>query len=594
MKRLAGLIIMGLLATALPASAQNVGSNVTVEVSPNSELLGVLYYLAFGNDTFVIDRGDYIKEVEAYFGKYRDLDAVALVRDYFSGANTIPERDYRLMILEYYLLLCSEPPELKPLTELGYLWFEDVFLPAVRKFAEETNFMEFYRTHQDCYQEDLRIYKGALSRLPPDEFMAKTTGISGVRYLFLHPYLVAVHGHSFNPELNGTLYWGAGGMMPLVRRTPQRTVWSYKTAKDTMFGLPLNRDIINSTYLDELIYLGFIYHELGHDITLPALYSLNLTEYEYLQDAIEDDMPYLARYDIHFWDSVGMIYEGFADAWEDYALAQLDENYTLLAMYMQKAWGEFWVEELFYRMQDCVGKVRLMEVPNLTACIPWALESLKKFVSPENASLVYENEVPVTPLRAFDRAAQAGKIIIVYGTQNPDENGTEYDRETAEMIAENLRKFYSQWPGGVDVVIKADSEVTDDDLRENLVLVGGPVANALVREFEEEFPFRFVNVNGDWKLAYGCVKYSDCPYNVEFFTITNESVKGIAYLLTDNASVILTVRNPYNPENYVTWIAGENRELTRLYTNPTYYLSSYEVYNGKEIQIGFYVQPLPS
>ncbi|WP_367883706.1 hypothetical protein [Thermococcus peptonophilus] len=137
--------------------------------------------------------------------------------------------------------------------------------------------------------------------------------------------------------------------------------------------------------------------------------------------------------------------------------------------------------------------------------------------------------------------------------------------------------------------------MTDDDLRENLVLVGGPVANALVKEFEEEFPFRFVNVNGDWRLAYKCVKYSDCPpYSVKFFTITNESIKGIAYLLTDNASVILTVRNPYNPENYVTWIAGENRELTRLYTNPTYYLSSYEVYDGKEIQMGFYVQPLSS
>ncbi|WP_367883703.1 hypothetical protein [Thermococcus peptonophilus] len=135
--------------------------------------------------------------------------------------------------------MLGTPPELKPLTELGYPWFEDVFLPAVRKFAEESNFMEFYRTHQNYYREDLRIYIGALSLLPPDEFMAKTTGISNVKYIFLHPYLVAVHGHSFNPELNGTLYWGgAGGMMPLVRRTSQRTVWSYKTARDTMFGLP--------------------------------------------------------------------------------------------------------------------------------------------------------------------------------------------------------------------------------------------------------------------------------------------------------------------------------------------------------------------
>lgn len=594
MRRLAGLIIMGLLLSTLPASAYEVHSKVTVEINPNSELLGILYYLSFGNDTFVIDRGSYLEEVEAYFGKYRDSGAVALLKNYFSGANSIPERDYRLMILEYYLLLCSEPPELKPLTELDYPWFEEVFLPALRKFARESNFMAFYRSHQNYYWEDLRIYTGALSLLPPDRFMAETTEISNVSYLFLHPYLVAVHGHSFSPVLNGTLYWGAGGMMPLVRRTPQRTVWSYKTARDTMFGLPLNKDVINSTRLDELIYLGFIYHELGHDVTLPALYSLNLTEYEYFQDVIEEDMPYLARYDIHFWNPVGMIYEGFADAWEDYALAQLDGNYTLLEMYMQKAWGEFWIEELFYRMQDCVDKVRVMAVPNLTACVPWALESLKKFVSPENASLVYENEVPVTPLRAFDRAAQAGKIVIVYGTQNPDENGTEYDRETAEMIAENLRKFYSQWPGQVDVVVKADSEVTSEDLKENLVLIGGPVANSVVGKLDGNFPFMFVNVGGNWELAYTCDASENCTYRPVFFTITNESITRSTYLLTDNASVILTIRNPYNPENYVTWIAGENRYLTRLYTNPTYYLSSYEVYDGKEIQMGFYVQPLSS
>ncbi|WP_297069211.1 hypothetical protein [Thermococcus sp.] len=41
-------------------------------------------------------------------------------------------------------------------------------------------------------------------------------------------------------------------------------------------------------------------------------------------------------------------------------------------------------------------------------------------------------------------------------------------------------------------------------------------------------------------------------------------------------------------------MAGANRYLTRLFTNPMYYLSSYEVYDGKEVQIGFYVQPLAS
>lgn len=594
MKRPVVLITLVLLLVAAPASAYQESSSVTLEINPNAELLGVVYYLAFGNDTFVVDRGDYIREVEAYFGEYRNSRVVSIIQDYFSNARSISERDYYLMMLEYYLLLCSEPPELKPLTDLDYPWFEEVFLPALRSFAEDTNFMEFYRSHQNYYEEDLSIYRRALSLLPPDDFMAEQAGVSNVRYVFLHPYLVAVHGHSFSPELNGITYWGAGGMIPLVRRIPQRTFWSYKTARDTMFGLPLNRDVINSSYLDELIYLGFIYHELGHDATMPAL-NTNLRDYEYLQDAIEEDMPYLARYDMHFWNPAGMIYEGFADAWEDYALSHVDGNYSLLAMYMQKAWGEFWMESLLYSLQDCALGVSTRSYPNLTACVPEALKSLKKLASPENVSIVYENEVPVTPLRAFDRAAQAGKVIIVYGTQNPDKSGVEYDKATAEMIAENLRNFYSQWPGHVEVLVKADREVTKEDLKENLVLIGGPVANALVKSFEGQFPFKFVQVSGDWKLAYACNISNSCTtYRPVFFTITNESVKRSTYLLTDNASVILTVRNPFNPENYVTWIAGENRELTRLYTNPTYYLSSYEVYDGKEIQIGFYVQPLSS
>ncbi|WP_206205589.1 hypothetical protein [Thermococcus sp. CX2] len=57
-----------------------------------------------------------------------------------------------------------------------------------------------------------------------------------------------------------------------------------------------------------------------------------------------------------------------------------------------------------------------------------------------------------------------------------------------------------------------------------------------------------------------------------------------------NASVIMAIRNPLNPESYIVWIAGADRYGTRLYKNPTYYLSSYEVLNGKEIEMGFYVQ----
>ncbi len=602
MKRLFGWIILLAILTsttvvAAPQVMYHPSPGVTVEINPNSELLGIIYYLAFGkNDTFVIDRGDYLKDVEAHFGAYRNHPAVQLLRENLSAYTSIPERDYRLMDLEYYLLFYTAPPNLTPVFPMGPVWFREKFIPALRDFARRTNFMDFYRSHASDYWEDMKVYTGALRLLPPDGFMTNYSGFSGIQYRFEHPFLVAVHGHSFNPVINRTQIWGAGGMLPLVRRTPQRTLWSYKTARDTMFGLPLNRDVINSTYLDELLYLGFIYHELGHDVTLPSLYRnyALLGNMTYFQRTIEEDMPYLARYDLHFWDPTGMLYEGFADAWEDFALTHVDGNYSLLAMEMQKAWGEFWIEELFYGVQDCALEVREGYVSDFSVCVPKLLHGLINYASPENASRIYEHEVPVTPLRAFDRGAQAGKVIVVYGTENPDPSGTEYDRGTAERIAKTLEEFYSMWPGEVDVEVKADVNVTGDDMKGNLVLVGGPVSNSIVNQMEEKFPLRFVKVNGSWELYLTCDTPIKCSPVPVYFTIDGTKISRSAPLYTNNASVIMAIRNPNNPENYIVWIAGADRNLTRLFTNPTYYLSSYEVYDGKEVQVGFYVQPLLS
>ncbi len=575
------------------ASAAKIGPNVTVEISPNAELLGIVYYLAFGKDPFVIDRGSYLSDVEAHFGKLRNSKAVLLLKSYLSKARTVSEKDYYLMELEYYTLLCSEPPELRPLTTLDYPWFENEFLPALRDFARESDFMDFYESHMDYYDEDLRIYENALKMLPPDEFIAENAGVHGVIYEFLHPYLVAIHGHSFSPTLNGTEIWGAGGMLPLVRRAPQRTLWSYRTARDTMFGLPLNRDYVVSTELDELLYLGFIYHELGHDITIPAINSYrNLYNLTYFIDAIRADMPYLARYDMHFWSRTGMLYEGFADAWEDYAISQINENYTLLAINMQKAWGEFWIGWLLNRTAYYSELSRKTGRP-FSDYVWDILDEMRGFASPENVSEVYSREVPVTPLRAFDKGAELGKVVIVYGTEGSDPERTEKNRETAEGIAENLRTFYSQWPSAVDVAVKTDANVTDSDLRGVIVLVGDPVSNRLVEEFDDYFPLRLEEVNGTWTIIH--------TKNVTSFLLLDDDsplhevygdtpvVVGILPPTTE-AALLMAAKNPRNPNSYVVWIAGTDENLTMMFTNPTYYLSSYEIWTKDAIELGFYAR----
>jgi len=588
--------------------------NVTVEISPSLELFGVVYYLAMGNDTFVTERGTYLNDVRRWFSPFRNHEAVKLLREtleerinetqYEYGAYAgLWVKGYTIFLVEYTLFNCPNPENINAsqlLNRSDVQWFPEEqrmflkkFLPALKDFAEKSNFMEFYRRHMNYYWGDLSIYANALKELPPDRFMEKYAGVSGVRYLFVHPYLIIAHGHNMREKINGTTILGVGGSIPLVRRSPQRTLWSYETAKDDLLDLPLNRDYIVNQGLDELLYLEFIYHELGHDITIPALQneSSELAGMEYFVDVTRTDMPYLARYDMHFQSRAGLIYEGFADAWADFALSHVDGDYAKLIMWMQRGWGEFWIEKQYELTEKYVERAREEGRP-FSYYVPQILSGLRSFVSPDNVSEVYEENVPVTPLRALDRATVTGRVVVVYGTGGTNEDEKQAVKSAAEKIASTLRKFYGEGLTGTEVVLKPDANVTPDDLKGELVLVGTPDVNSVVKDMEGKFPLYFVREgDGRWVL------HRNGEWNVTSFVLTTRkddpAVKG-ELKDTSRVAILLAVRNPNNPENYVVWTAGSTAGLTGLFQDPAYYLSSYEIWSKKGIELGFYVQPLSS
>lgn len=94
----------------------------------------------------------------------------------------------------------------------------------MRKFAQDTNFMEFFKSHEDYYERDLEVYKSAIHILSPNKFMKHYMNLTNIRFEFHLPYLVCIHGHSFYREENRTRIYGSGGIPPLVRITPPRTL----------------------------------------------------------------------------------------------------------------------------------------------------------------------------------------------------------------------------------------------------------------------------------------------------------------------------------------------------------------------------------
>ena len=581
----------------------NVTPNIKVEIPPSFELYGIVYYLAMGrNDSFVTGRDDYLNEVDRWFSSYKNHTAVLLLKKRLEDGDEYA-KGYTNSLVEYILENYTYPEDInlskvsKDLNNADWLTpankeFLREFLPALKDLAEKSNFTEFYREHLQYYWGDLSIYVNALKKLPPDEFLKKYAGVSGVKYLFVHPYLVIVHGYNMIEEINGTKTLEAIGNIPLVRRDPQRTKWSYITARDDFLGLPLNRDYIKNPGLNELIYLSFIYHELGHDITVPKLDTLplKLDRMGYFIYTIKADMPYLAMYDGHF-HSVDMIYEGFADAWSDFALSHVDPDCTGLLINMQKAWGEFWIGYQ-YNLTKKYVEVSMKEGKPFSEYVPQILDGLRAFASEDNVSKVYEENVPVTPLRAFDRASVTKKIVVIYGTGGKSESMKAAVKSAAREIAKNLEEFYGRWSTGTSITVKADVNVTPEDLKENIVLVGDPSVNSVVEEMQEEFPLRFVRLeNGSWVIK------RNSEWNISSFVLTtNEEDPVVTGELRDTskAALLLAVMNPNNPRNYVVWVAGTDEKTTDIFQNPTYYLSSYEIWSEKGIEMGFYVQPLAS
>ena len=90
-----------------------------------------------------------------------------------------------------------------------------------------------------------------------------------------------------------------------------------------------------------------------------------------------------------------------------------------------------------------------------------------------------------------------------------------------------------------DFNVKLDTEVRDKDLRENLILIGGPIVNKIVGEVNAKLPVRF-DKDKNWavysttsKKAYpsdeiGMIVKAKNPFNIRLWKSLCEEVSRIS------------------------------------------------------------------
>ncbi len=151
------------------APSERVESSLRVTVDPRMELLAVVQLLSgYEKSHHLITRFDfpYKRAVAEYFSPYKDHRAVTLFA-------TMSAKGFSYDAPPAVMLYLSDPPELRverPFT--NYLEMRaggeeklGKFLAALRDFARETKFMEFFKEHGGFYSQVVSGVKGLLGDL---------------------------------------------------------------------------------------------------------------------------------------------------------------------------------------------------------------------------------------------------------------------------------------------------------------------------------------------------------------------------------------------------------------------------------------------
>jgi len=133
--------------------------------------------------------------------------------------------------------------------------------------------------------------------------------------------------------------------------------------------------------------------------------------------------------------------------------------------------------------------------------------------------------------------------MIIVGS--PDPHGIEMARSRDGYYGMDLALFLGSYLMHFsDLCVRLDTEVRNEDLQKNLILIGGPVVNMISNKVNESLPVRFEKKK-NWSI------YS--------------KVTGKHYF-ADECGIIIKAKNPFNPKKWILVVAGKRYAGTRAVT----------------------------
>lgn len=157
--------------------------------------------------------------------------------------------------------------------------------------------------------------------------------------------------------------------------------------------------------------------------------------------------------------------------------------------------------------------------------------------------LVPSQEISVTDSKVaafFSPFIVDGKLDAMIIVGSPDPHGPEKARSRDGYYGIDLALFFGTFLNYVpEINVRLDTEVKKEELKQNLIVIGGPITNRVTEEFNRHLPVQFApdkNIHS---------KISKTTYS------------------SDETGIIVKIANPYNPEKAVLVVAGKRFSGTR-------------------------------
>jgi len=158
-----------------------------------------------------------------------------------------------------------------------------------------------------------------------------------------------------------------------------------------------------------------------------------------------------------------------------------------------------------------------------------------------DGNFLKEKKIRVKELKALKPFIENGKLnsLIVIGS--PDPHGKYLAQASDGSAAIDLALYLGSFLKETKLCYKLDTQVKQNELKENLILIGGPKANMILERINEKLPIYF-DVENDFNLVSTLSKK---VYN------------------QDEVGIIIKVKNPFNPNKKILVLSGKRFKGTR-------------------------------